>query len=71
MPKRKSLPDFQSYEEAGEWLDTHSTADLYAKSVKFSVAPNLKVIIVDAHDQPIEASLPTRTSRNQKKGTQN
>lgn len=54
MSKRKSLPDFQSYEEAGEWLDTHTTADLYAKSVKFFVSPNLKVIIVDANDQPIE-----------------
>ncbi len=64
MPKRKSLPEFQSYEEASEWLDTHSTADLYAKSVKFSIAPNLKVIIVDAKDRPIETlSLKKQMSR--------
>lgn len=64
MPKRKSLPNFESYEEAGEWLDTHSTADLYAKSVKFSVAPNLRVVILDSGNRPIEAlSLKKHMSR--------
>jgi hypothetical protein len=54
MPKRKSLPNFSSYEEAGNWLDTHSTADLYAKPVNFTISPNLQVIIVDSYDNPIE-----------------
>ena len=54
MSKRKSLPNFRSYEEASEWLDTHSTADLYAKPVKFSVSTNLQVVIVDSNDNPIE-----------------
>jgi hypothetical protein len=54
MPKRKSLPNFSSYEEASEWLDTHSTGDLYAKPVKFTVSPNLKVVIVDSYDNSVE-----------------
>jgi hypothetical protein len=54
MPKRKSLPNFSSYDEASDWLDTHSTADLYAKPVKFTVSPNLKVVIVDEYDNPID-----------------
>jgi hypothetical protein len=54
MPKRRSLPNFGSYEEAGEWLNKHSTADLYAKPSNFIVAPNLYVVIVDANDKPIE-----------------
>jgi hypothetical protein len=54
MPKRKSLPNFSSYEEARDWLDTHSTADLYAKPVKFTVSPNLRIVIVDAYNEPIE-----------------
>ncbi|MGH7454716.1 MAG: hypothetical protein ACRENG_25395 [bacterium] len=57
MPKRKSLPNFSSYDEASEWLDTHSTADLYAKPVKFTVAPNLKVTIVDSYNNPVETIL--------------
>ncbi|NUM78055.1 hypothetical protein HUU40_27145 [candidate division KSB1 bacterium] len=55
MPKRKSLPNFGSYKAASEWLDTHSTAELYAKPVKFSVSPNLQVLVVDAQGHPIES----------------
>jgi hypothetical protein len=54
MPKRKSLPHFSSYEKAADWLDTHSTADLYAKPVKVTVSPDLKVVIVDDYDNPID-----------------
>jgi hypothetical protein len=54
MPKRKSLPNFAGYEEAGEWLDKHSTAELYAKPTRFIVSPDLYVVIVDANDRPIE-----------------
>lgn len=55
MSKRKSLPNFGSYKAASEWLDTHSSADLYAKPVKFSVSPNLQVLVVDAQGHPIES----------------
>jgi hypothetical protein len=54
MPKRKSLPNFASYEDASEWLDNHSTADLYAKPVKFTVASNLQIFIVDANNKPLQ-----------------
>ncbi|MCG3156878.1 MAG: hypothetical protein DKINENOH_03503 [bacterium] len=64
MPKRKSLPNFGSSKAAGEWLDTHSTADLYAKPVKFSVSRNLQVLVVDAQGYPIESvSLKKRMSQ--------
>ncbi len=52
MPKRKSLPNFATHEEASDWLDTHSTADLYAKPVKFTVSPNVQVVIVDECNNP-------------------
>ncbi len=68
MPRRESLPNFASYEEASEWLDTHSTADLYAKPAKFTVLPNLKVVIVDDDDNPIEnIPLKKRMSRQSQK----
>ena len=54
MPRRKSLPDFQNFEKASAWLATYSTADLYAKPVRFTVSPNLKVILVDAKGRPIK-----------------
>ena len=64
MPKRRSLPNFASYEEASAWLDTHSTADLYAKPVRFTVSPNLQVVIVDAYDNLVERiSLKKQMSR--------
>jgi hypothetical protein len=64
MSKRKSLPNFASYEDASEWLDTHSTADLYAKPVKFTVSPNLQVVVVDSHDNLVERiSLKKQMSR--------
>jgi len=64
MPKRKSLPHFSTYEEASEWLDTHSTANLYATPAKFTIASNLRVVIVDSHDNPIETiPLKKRMSR--------
>lgn len=64
MPKRKSLPNFATYDEASDWLDTHSTADLYAKPVKFTVSPNLKLVIVDDYDNPIDTiALKKRMSR--------
>jgi hypothetical protein len=64
MPRHKSLPNFASYEQASEWLDTHSTADLYAKPVKFTVSPALQVVIVDSQDNPVERiSLKKQMSR--------
>jgi hypothetical protein len=55
MPKRRSIPKFSSYEEAADWLDTHSTADLRTKPVKFTLSPNFRVVIVDSYDNPVEA----------------
>lgn len=57
MSKRKSPTNFGSYKAASEWLDTHSSADLHAKPVKFSVSPNLQVLVVDAQGYPIESVL--------------
>jgi hypothetical protein len=54
VPKRKSLPHFGSYDDASEWLNNHSTADLYATPVKFTVAPDLRIVIVDANNKPLQ-----------------
>lgn len=48
MPKRKTLPQFKSYEEAAEWLDSHSTADLEATEIAFEVASPLTIQILDS-----------------------
>lgn len=64
MPKRKSLPNVTSYKEANDWLDTHSTAELYANPVRFEVASGLRMVIVDSQDNPIETlSLKRQMSR--------
>ena len=47
MAKRKTLPNFSSYEEAAEWLDTHSTADLETTPAHFELSPNFTVRIID------------------------
>lgn len=43
IPKRRTLPQFEKYEEASEWLDSHSTADLEATEVAFEVASPLTI----------------------------
>jgi hypothetical protein len=43
MANYKVLPKFSSYEEAAEWLDTHSTADLKTTPVQFTLSPNFTV----------------------------
>ncbi len=48
MPKNRVLPKFQSYEEASEWLDSHSTAKLESTEVQFEVAKPLKILIIDS-----------------------
>lgn len=48
MSKNKNFPNFDNYENASEWLDTHSTADLESTVVNFEVASPLQLIIVDS-----------------------
>ncbi len=43
MAKYKALSKFSSYEEAAEWLDTHSTAELKTTPVHFELSPNFPV----------------------------
>lgn len=57
MPKRKTLPPFKKYEEAAEWLDSHSTADLEATEVAFEVTSPLTIQILDALSEVEEAIL--------------
>ncbi len=54
MPKRRDLPDFASYKEAGEWLDNHSTADLRNKPTKFAVSPDLEILLSGSDENRIE-----------------
>jgi len=63
MPQRKSLPNFSSYEEAAEWLDTHSTANLRTKPVKVTLSPNLRLVIVDSNDNPVKTISKKNMSR--------
>jgi len=51
MPKRKTVPKFSSYEQAAEWLDTHSTADLKTTPAHFELSPNFRVRIIDSLDE--------------------
>jgi hypothetical protein len=48
LAKYKALSKFSSYEEAAEWLDTHSTADLKTTPVHFGLSPNFRVDIIDS-----------------------
>jgi len=57
MARNKKIPKFSSYEDAGEWLDTHSTADLETTSVHFELSPNFRVQIIDSLND-IEMSIP-------------
>jgi hypothetical protein len=51
MAKGKTIPKFSSHEEAAEWLDTHSTADLKTTPAQFELSPNFKVCIIDSLDE--------------------
>lgn len=51
MPKRKTAPRFSSYEEAAEWLGTHSTADIKTTPAHFELSPNFRVRIIDSLDE--------------------
>ena len=51
MPKRKTVPRFSSYEEAAEWLGTHSTADIKTTPAHFELSPNFRVRIIDSLDE--------------------
>jgi hypothetical protein len=51
VAKYKTLPKFSSYEEAAEWLETHSTADLKTTPVYFELSPNFRVDIIDSPDK--------------------
>jgi hypothetical protein len=48
MEKNKKIPKFSSYDEAAEWLDSHSTANLETTSVNFELSPNFRVRIIDS-----------------------
>ncbi|MFQ5751927.1 MAG: hypothetical protein ACE5HI_08010 [bacterium] len=48
MKKHKTLPQFNNYEQASEWLDSHSTADLKSTEVHFEVASPLHLQIIDS-----------------------
>lgn len=51
MPKRKVLPKFKDYDQAIEWLESHSTADLESTEVQFQVASPLQIYIDDSYDK--------------------
>jgi len=57
MARNKKTPQFSSYEEAGEWLDTHSTADLETTPAHFELAPDFRVRIIDSLNDA-EMSIP-------------
>ena len=55
MLKHKTLPQFDSYEQAAEWLDSHSSADLETREVHFEVASPLTIKILDSLSEIEEA----------------
>lgn len=57
MPKRKTVPKFSSYEEAGEWLDSHSTAGLKTTPAHFELSPQFSVRIAEGREEE-ETSIP-------------
>ena len=48
MQKRKTLPEFNSYEQCAEWLDSHTTGNLETSEVQFEIASPLMIQIVDS-----------------------
>ena len=64
MPRRKNLPSFGSYKEAGDWLDSHTTADIYAKPAKVAISPTMQVVMSDSESTHVETiSLEKQMSR--------
>lgn len=61
MARNKKVPRFSSYADAGEWLDTHSTADFETTSAHFELAPNFRIQIIDSLND-IEMSIPVDLS---------
>jgi len=55
MPKRKTLPQFNNYEQAADWLESHSTADLETTEAHFEVVSPLTIQILDSLDELGEA----------------
>jgi hypothetical protein len=55
MPKHKTLPEFNNYEQCAEWLDNHSTGNLETSEVYFELAPPLTIRIVDSLGEIEEA----------------
>lgn len=57
MPKRKTVPKFSSFEEAGEWLDSHSIAGLKTTPAHFELSPQFNVRIAEGHEEEISISI--------------
>lgn len=56
MPKRKTVPKFSSFEEAGEWLDSHSIAGLKTTPAHFELSPQFTIRIAEGREE--ETSIP-------------
>ena len=54
MSKRKTLPEFDSYQKASDWLDRHSTSDLESAEVHFDIASSLQIQIIDSLNELAE-----------------
>jgi len=55
MPKRKTLPEFNSYEQCAEWLNNHSTGNLETSEVHFELASPITIQIIDSLGEIEEA----------------
>ena len=54
MSKRKTLPEFDSYQKASDWLDGYSTSDLESAEVHFDIASPLQIQIIDSLNELAE-----------------
>lgn len=61
MSKNKEIPKFSSCEEAADWLDSHSTANLETTPAHFELSPDFRVRIIDSLDE-VEMSIPVEPS---------
>ena len=55
MLNRKTLPEFNSYEQCAEWLDNHSTGSLVTSEAHFELASPMTIRIVDSLGEIEEA----------------
>jgi len=48
MLKRKTIPEFNNYEQCAEWLNNHSTGNLKTSEAHFEFASPITIQIVDS-----------------------